>query len=55
MGRLPIYVSLYNYILLPWELRHMFTEKSYGLLRAVVVVAYCGFFFYQTHVAWGIL
>lgn len=55
MGRLPIYASLYNYILLPWELRHMFAGKSYGLLRAAVVVAYCGFFFYQMHVAWGIL
>ena len=55
MGRLPIYVSLYNYILLPWELKHMFTEKSYGMLRAAVVIAYCGFFFYQTHITWGML
>lgn len=55
IGRLPIYASLYNYILLPWELRHMFTEKSYGLLKAIVVVAYCGFFYYQMHIGWGIL
>ena len=55
MGRLPIYASLYNYILLPWELKHMFTEKSYGMLRAAIVIAYCGFFFYQTHITWGML
>ena len=28
IGRLPIYASLYNYILLPWEIDHMFTKKS---------------------------
>ena len=55
MGRLPIYASLYNYILLPWELRYMFRKDSYGLLKAVAVIAYCGFFFYQTHIAWGLL
>lgn len=38
IGRLPIYMSLYNYILLPWEVRHCF--KSH--MRLVVTLCMCG-------------
>ena len=55
IGRLPIYVSLYSYILLPWEIEHIFMRKSARLVTTAAVVAYCGFFYYQMHIAWGLV
>lgn len=55
MGRLPIYCSLYNYILLPWEIEHMFTEDSQRLIKLIMVGAYLAFYYYQMHVIWGFL
>lgn len=55
IGRLPIYASLYSYILLPWEIEHIFMEKSSKLVTVAAVTAYCGFFYYQMHMAWNIL
>ncbi len=55
IGRLPIYVSLYSYILLPWEIEHIFMRKSARLVTVAAVVAYCGFFYYQMHFAWGLV
>lgn len=52
IGRLPIYASLYNYILLPWELEHMFTKESKRLLQIIMVGAYLVFFWYQIAVVW---
>lgn len=55
IGRLPIYASLYSYILLPWEIEHIFMRKSARLVMVVAVVAYCGFFYYQMRFTWGVL
>ena len=56
LGRLPIYLSLLSQcILLPWEINHLFTERSARLLKLVAVICYCIFFFYQMHFAWGVL
>lgn len=56
LGRLPIYVSLWSQcILLPWEIKHMFTEKSAHFIKIVAVLCYCVFFYYQMHFTWGIL
>lgn len=56
LGRLPIYVSIYSQcILLPWEIKHMFTERSAQLIKAIAVICYCAFFFYQMHYTWNIL
>lgn len=52
IGRLPIYVSLYNYILLPWEIDHMFTKESKRLIMIVMVAAYLVFYWYQIEVVW---
>lgn len=52
IGRLPIYASLYNYILLPWEIEHMFTEESKRLIMIVMVAAYLVFYWYQIEVVW---
>lgn len=53
IGRLPIYFSLYSYILLPWEIEHMFSEKSEKLIYIIMIVSYLGFYYYQIHLAWG--
>lgn len=56
LGRLPIYVSLWSQcILLPWEINHMFTERSARLIKITAVICYCVFFFYQMHYTWSIL
>ena len=56
LGRLPIYVSLWSQcILLPWEINHMFTERSARFVKIVAVLCYCVFFYYQMHFTWGIL
>lgn len=55
IGRLPIYCSLYSMgILLPWEIRHVFSEESGTALRVTAVLAFLFFFYYQMHVAWGV-
>lgn len=46
IGRLPIYFSLYNYILLPWEIENMFEIKSAKLVYAMMVLGYFGFYLY---------
>lgn len=47
IGRLPIYFSLYNYILLPWEIDHMFTKRSARLMFQMMVIAYLLFYLYS--------
>lgn len=52
LGRLPIYVSLYGYILLPWEIENLFTEESKKIVYVGVSVIYLVFYYYQMHIAW---
>ena len=47
IGRLPIYFSLYNYILLPWEIDNMFEKKSVKIVYGVMTIAYLGFYLYS--------
>ncbi len=47
IGRLPIYFSLYSYILLPWEINRIFTKRSAQLIYIVMTVAYLGFYLYS--------
>lgn len=55
-GRLPIYVSLWSQcILLPWEIKHMFTEKSARIMKTAAIICYCVFFYYQMHYTWEIM
>ena len=53
IGRLPIYMSLYNYILLPWEIEHMFTKQSQKIVGFCMVGAYLVFNLYQVKLGWG--
>lgn len=52
IGRLPIFASLYNYILLPWEIEHMFTKKSSEIMGILMIMAYLIFYWYQVMVTW---
>lgn len=47
MGRLPIYASLYGYILLPWEIEHLFTRRTRKFIYAVLVLCYGVFYYLQ--------
>ncbi|MBP3413132.1 MAG: EpsG family protein [Oscillospiraceae bacterium] len=47
IGRLPIYMSLYNYILLPWELRHCFQKSSRLFVTASMCLIYFLFYCYS--------
>lgn len=56
IGRLPIYMSLYNYILLPWILKYMIEDKrTQDTLYFCMIFAYLIFFYYQMHSVWGLL
>ena len=53
LGRLPIYFSMYNLILLPWLLRNIFDKKEKDLIYYIMIICYFAFFYYQMVVAWG--
>ena len=53
IGRLPIYFSLYSYILLPWEVNHLFDEQNSKLIKGCMIVAYLLFYYYGMHVTWN--
>ena len=54
LGRIPIYFSLYNYILIPWIIEKFFTKNSTRLIYIFMVVLYMVFYYYQIHVSWGL-
>ena len=53
LGRLPIYFSIYNLILLPWLLNNIFEKKEKNLIYYIMIVCYFAFFYYQMIIAWG--
>ena len=54
LGRLPIYFSLYNLILLPWLLKNIFKKNEKRLLTFSMIICYVLFFYYQMVVIWSI-
>lgn len=52
VGRIPIYFSLYNYILLPGLVETVFTKRSQKLLYGAIILCYLAFYCYQMTVAW---
>lgn len=52
-GRLPIYVELYNLILLPWLIIKVFDEKERNLIFCLCVIFYLLFFYYQLEIGFG--
>lgn len=55
MGRLPIYTTFQSYIALPWLIDQSFEKQSATLIKFMLVVCYCAFFYYQMAIAWGIM
>lgn len=53
LGRLPIYFSIYNLILLPWLLNNIFEKKEKNLIYYIMIICYFLFFYYQMVVTWG--
>ena len=54
LGRIPIYFSLYNYILIPWIVEKFFTKNSARIVYILMILLYMIFYYYQTHVTWGL-
>ena len=54
LGRIPIYFSLYNYILLPWIVERVFTKRSSAIIYAAIICFYMVFYYYQVHITWGL-
>ena len=52
IGRVAAYFSIYNLLLLPWLLNHLFTDSSRALLKVACVVLYTGYFYYQMVITW---
>lgn len=44
LGRIPIYFTLYNYILIPWEIRTFFKKENQQFVFLVFIVVYCVFY-----------
>lgn len=53
IGRLPIYFSLYNLILLPWLIKNIFSDREKDLVYFLMIVCYMVFFYYQMCITWG--
>lgn len=52
VGRIPIYFSLYNYILLPWLVENVFSERSQKIVYVILICCYLIFYYYQMNIAW---
>lgn len=55
IGRLPIYFSLYSYILLPWEIENLFTYRSRKILYGSLVLLYLIYYYYQMQITYHFL
>ena len=53
IARIPIYFSLYNYILLPWIIDRFFEKQSAKLIHVCVMACYMAYYYYQMHIVWG--
>lgn len=53
IGRLPIYFSLYNLILLPWIVFNVFEKKECRLVCFIMIILYIAYFYYQMCISWN--
>lgn len=53
LGRLPIYFSMYNLILLPWLINNIFEKNEKRFVRYCMIICYLAFFYYQMVVSWN--
>lgn len=54
IGRIPIYFSLYNYMLLPWIIENIFTRRTVKLIYAILILCYFLFYYYQVRFVWNL-
>lgn len=52
IGRLPIYFTMYNLILLPWLIQNLFDKNEKRLMYYLMIVCYFAFFYYQIFINW---
>lgn len=52
VGRMGIYFTTYNLILLPWLIDKCFDVKERRLIKYIMIVCYIGLFYYQLNVSW---
>lgn len=55
IGRIPIYFSLFNYILLPWELKKLFEHQSAIVMQILMAAGYLFFYYYSMHFMWSMI
>lgn len=53
LGRLPIYFSMYNLILLPWLIQNIFEKNERRAVNYLMIICYLIFFYYQMVVTWN--
>lgn len=53
IGRIPIYFSLYNYILIPWELKKLFVKSQTRIVVGLTMTLYLIFSLVQYHGVWA--
>lgn len=52
VGRVAAYFDIFNIILLPWLIKHIFTKESSQIITVLCVGAYTVFFYLQMVVTW---
>lgn len=55
IGRLPIYTTFHGYMVLPWAIDQIFEKQTARLIKALMVVCYAGFYYYQMGITWELL
>ena len=53
IGRLPVYFSLYNYILLPWMIDRFFEKYTAKFIHLCMICSYMIYYYYQMHIVWA--
>ncbi len=54
IGRLTVYFDIFNVLLLPWLIDHIFEHRSAQMVKTVCIVAYLLFFYYQMVLTWNL-
>ena len=54
IGRMPIYFTLYNYFLIPWEIKTFFKKESQKTVLFVFIAVYFIYYLYQMW-SWGLI
>ncbi|MBO4894787.1 MAG: EpsG family protein [Clostridia bacterium] len=52
VGRLPIFTEMYNFILLPWLIKHPY-KKYRQQFTIAMILGYLAYFYYQVNIVWA--